>query len=72
MQIIIGAILGIFIGIIFMGLMATNRVGDLIFERDWYKKVLRDEKIKTEQRDILIRDLIKKESVNDRKSTTNS
>lgn len=71
MQIIIVAILGVFIGIILMGLMATKRVSDLVFERNFYKKALRDEKLKVEQRDILIRDIIK-ESVTTTNQTTNS
>lgn len=71
MQIIIVVILSVFIGIILMGLIATKRVSDLVFERNFYKKALRDEKLKVEQRDILIRDIIK-ESVTTTNQTTNS
>lgn len=72
MLIIIGGTVGVLIGMVLMGLLNSSKVEDLIFERDYYKTALQKEKTKTEQRDILIRDLIKKESVNDRKSTTNS
>jgi hypothetical protein len=54
-----------------MGLMTTKRVSDLVFERNYYKKALRDEKIKVEQRDVLIKDIIK-ESVTTTNQTTNS
>lgn len=67
MQIIIGACMGVLIGMVLMGLLNTQKISDLIFERDYYKTALTREKLKTEQRDILIRDLIKKESV----TTTN-
>jgi hypothetical protein len=59
MEVIIGALLGFFIGILCMGLMASRRVSDLIWERNYYKKALVDEKIKVNQRDVLIRDIIK-------------
>lgn len=71
MQIILSSIFGIFIGILLMGLMTTKRVSDLVFERNYYKKALRDEKIKVEQRDVLIKDIIK-ESVTTTNQTTNS
>ena len=68
MLVIIGAITGVFIGMTLMGLLNINKIKDLIFERDYYKASLRKEKIKTEQRDIFIRDLIKKESVDNLES----
>lgn len=71
MQIILSAIFGIFIGILFMGLISIKRVSDLVFERNYYKKALRNEKIKVEQRDVLIKDIIK-ESVTTTNQTTNS
>lgn len=71
MQIILSAIFGIFIGILFMGLISIKRVSDLVFERNYYRKALRNEKIKVEQRDVLIKDIIK-ESVTTTNQTTNS
>lgn len=62
MLVILGAIIGAFVGIILMGLLNSSQISDLIFERNYYKTALTREKLKTEQRDILIRDLIKKES----------
>ena len=67
MQVIIGACFGTLIGMVLMGLLNTQKISDLIFERDYYKTALTREKLKTEQRDVLIRDLMKKESV----TTTN-
>lgn len=72
MLIIIGGTVGVFIGMVLMGLLNNSKVEDLIFERDYYKTALQREKLKTEQRDILIRDLIKKESVTTTNQTTNS
>lgn len=71
MQIILSSIFGVFIGMLLMGLISTKRVSDLVFERNYYKKALRDEKIKVEQRDVLIKDIIK-ESVTTTNQTTNS
>lgn len=71
MQIILGILLGIFIGMLFMGLLSARRISELIYEKNYYKKALQDEKIKTNQRDILIKDIIK-ESVTTGNQTTNS
>lgn len=71
MQIILSSIFGVFIGMLLMGLISTKRVSDLVYERNYYKKALRDEKIKVEQRDVLIKDIIK-EPVTTTNQTTNS
>ena len=71
MQIVLGVLLGIFIGMLFMGLLSARRISELIYERNYYKKALKNEKIKTNQRDILIKDIIK-ESVTTGNQTTNS
>ena len=72
MEVIISAILGIMIGIIITRLKTSNEMASLKCEREYYEKKFRNEKIKTEARDIFIRDLLKKESVKANKSTTNS
>lgn len=72
MEVIISAILGIMIGIIITRLKTSNEMASLKCEREYYEKKFTNEKIKTEARDIFIRDLLKKESVKTNKSTTNS
>lgn len=59
MGVIMGALLGFFIGILCMGLMASRRISDLVWERNYYQKALVDEKLKVDQRDVLLRDIIK-------------
>lgn len=71
MQIIICTLVGIIIGIILTSLMSASKISDLVYERDEYRRKLVNEKIKTEQRDILIKDIIK-ESVTTGNQTTNS
>lgn len=71
MKVIISAILGIIIGIIITRLKTSTEISDLKWERDDYRKRLINEKLKTEQRDILLRDILK-EPVKTNKSTTNS
>lgn len=72
MEVIISAILGIMIGIIITRLKTSSEMASLKCEREYYEKKFTNEKIKTEARDIFIRDLLKKESVKTNKSTTNS
>lgn len=62
MEVILSAILGIMIGMLLASLFAMGKISNLTWERNDYKKRLINEKLKTEQRDIL-----KKEPVNDRK-----
>lgn len=72
MEVIISAILGIMIGIIITRLKTSNEMTSLKCKREYYEKKFTNEKIKTEARDIFIRDLLKKESAKTNKSTTNS
>ena len=71
MNIIISAILGIMIGMLLTSLFVMNRIADLILQRNDYRQRLINEKLKTQQRDIFLRDILK-ESVKTNKSTTNS
>lgn len=71
MEVIISAILGIIIGIILTKLKTSNEIANLKWERDDYRQRLINEKLKREQRDILLRDILK-EPVKTNKSTTNS
>lgn len=71
MKIIISAILGIIIGIIITRLKTSTEIADLKWERDDYRQRLINEKLKKEQRDIFLRDILK-EPVKTNKSTTNS
>jgi hypothetical protein len=66
MEVILSAILGIMIGIIITRLKTSDEIANLKWERNDYRQRLIKEKLKTEQRDILIRDLIK-EPVENRK-----
>lgn len=68
---IISAIVGVFIGIILTSLTVSAKTSDLISERDYYFKALKNEKLKVEQRDVLIRDIIK-EPVTTTNQKTNS
>lgn len=67
MEVILSAILGIMIGMLLASLFAMEKISDLTWERNDYRRKLINEKSKTEQRDILLRDILKKEPVNDRK-----
>ena len=71
MPIIISAILGIMIGMLLTSLFVMNRIADLILQRNDYRQRLINEKLKTQQRDIFLRDILK-EPVKTNKSTTNS
>lgn len=71
MSIIISALLGFMLGGLATILLALNRIANLVEQRNDYRQRLINEKLKTEQRDILLRDIIK-ESVKTDKSTTNS
>jgi hypothetical protein len=71
MEVILSGILGVMIGILLTSLFATAKISDLTWERDDYRQRLINEKLKTEQRDILLRDILK-EPVKTDKSTTNS
>ena len=71
MEVILSGILGVMIGMLLTSLFAMAKIADLTWERDDYRQRLINEKLKTEQRDILLRDILK-ELVKTNKSTTNS
>ena len=71
MEVIISAILGIMIGIIITRLKTSNEIANLKWERNDYRQRLINEKLKREQRDIFLRNILK-EPVKTNKSTTNS
>lgn len=56
MSVILGALMGVFIGITFFALVSVNRINTLESKSCYYKQKYLDEKFKRQQRDILIKD----------------
>lgn len=56
MSVILGALMGVFIGITFFALVSVNKINTLESKSRYYKQKYLDEKFKRQQRDILIKD----------------
>lgn len=56
MSVILGAIMGTFIGLSLYALVAVTKINELEDKAFYYKKKFMDERFKVQQRDCLIRD----------------